>query len=294
MRLNKDSQTGQNKSYKIHKGILININQAKTRIVIPKNLQDTIIQMAHDSPLGGHLGNKKTIAKITENFYWPNMTKHVKEYIKKCTVCLKHNPKDGKHTAPIQNSDKANFLFEKIAIDLIGPLKNMSKNKHIYALTIVDIATRWAEAIPLKRINAESICTALLNVFSKYGFPQTILSDNGSQFKGQMTQAIMKMLNIIQVHSTIYHPQSNGIVERFNKTIKNMLVKVTIDQEDKWHEYLPLVLFAYNSSKHESTGFSPFELMFGQNPASPLNNFKERLISKQDAIKDRYQLMSDT
>ena len=248
--------------------------------------------MTHDSPLGGHMGAKKTIATIAENFYWPKMARQIKEYIKRCTVCLRHNPKDGKHTAPIQSSDKANFLFEKIAIDLIGPFKKMSKKKHMYALTIVDIATRWGEAIPLKRIDAESICTELLNVFSRYGFPQTLLSDNGSQFKGQMTQAIMKMLNITQVHSTIYHPQSNGVIERLNKTIKNMLLKVTVDHEGKWLKYLPLVLFAYNSSKHESTGFSPFELMFGQNPASPLRNFKERLISKQDAIQDRYQLMS--
>ena len=85
----------------------------------------------------------------------------------------------------------------------------------------------------------------------------------------------MKMLDITQVHNTIYHSQSNGVIERLNKTIKNMLSKVTVDHEDKWHEYLPLVLFAYNSSKHESTGFSPFEPMFGQNPASPLKNLKK-------------------
>ena len=98
--------------------------------------------MSNGNPLVGHMGAKKTIATIAENFYWPKIAKQIKEYIKKCTVCLRHNPKDGKHTAPIQSSDKANFLLEKIAIDQIGPFKKMSTKKHVYALTIVDIATR--------------------------------------------------------------------------------------------------------------------------------------------------------
>ena len=127
MKLIKDNETGHNKNYKLDKGILINIAQAGTckRVVLPKKLQETIIKMTHDSPLGGHMGAKKTIATIAENFYWPKMARQIKEYIKGCTVCLRHNPKDGRHTAPIQSSDKANFLFEKIAIDIIGPFKKV-------------------------------------------------------------------------------------------------------------------------------------------------------------------------
>jgi Integrase zinc binding domain len=100
--------------------------------------------MAYASRLGGHMGANKTIAIITENIYWPKMAKLIKEYIKKCTVCIRHIPKDGKHTEPIQSSDKANFLFEKIAIDLIGPFKEMLKKKHMYGLNIVDIATSYS------------------------------------------------------------------------------------------------------------------------------------------------------
>ena len=158
---------------------------------------------------------------------------------------------------------------------------------------MIDLATRWIEIAPLNEITSEKICNALLSIFTKFGFPSIILSDNGTQFLSHLTQAFTKMLQITQVFSARYHPQSNGCVERANQSIKIMIDKVCIDKPKEWDLFLPMILFAYRTSIHEATGYSPFQLLFGRQPKTPFGNFKENILNKQETLLSPFEFVQN-
>ncbi|XP_059146787.1 uncharacterized protein LOC131934712 [Physella acuta] len=283
--------------YEIKNDILVRIFQnnsiKRTQIVIPETLKGVVLETAHDSPLAGHMGVRKTINRILDNSFWPGIHQDVKRYIGKCKQCITKNHLHSKHIAPIQPTDKIGRVFEKVAIDIVGPLPIASKKGHRFILTLIDMASRWPEAIPLRDIKSETICSALLDIFSRYGFPDTLLSDNGKQFTSNVTNALTKLLQITQVHSTIYRPQANGMCERWNKTLKVMLAKATEDHPKEWNEYIPAILFAYRGTVHDATGYSPFELMFGSNPRGPLSLLNDRLLGTQITEQDTFQFITE-
>jgi hypothetical protein len=160
--------------------------------------------------------------------------------------------------------------FKRIAIDLVGPFVPASTSGNRYVLTIVDVATRYPEAIPLKRIDTVTVAEALFAVFCRMGCPNEVLSDCGTQFVSDLMSEIYRLLSVKPVTTTPYHPQSNGMVERFNGTLKSMLKKVAQEQPKDWDRYIPAVLFAYRELPNASTGFSPFELMFGRPARGPM------------------------
>jgi IS30 family transposase len=174
----------------------------------------------HDSPLSGHLSTNKTYKTFLGNFWWKSMKKDIKKYISCCDKCLRKNKIHARHIAPIQKFEKIRMPFHNIAMDI------MSTSKNRFALVVIDLATRWIEVVPLKEITTERICNALLSIFTRFGFPSVILSDNGTQFVSHLTNAFTKMLEITQVFAARYHPQANGCVERANQTIKLMLLSM--------------------------------------------------------------------
>ena len=272
--------------FKIQNNILIRICQNNDvkhqQIVVPETLKQTIMSAGHSSPLAGHLGTNKTYQSLLQNFWWKTMKKDIKRYTNYCDQCQRKNLIHAKHKAPIQKVDKIVAPFYKVAIDIIGPMTTTRTTKSRFALVLIDLATRWIEVVPLREITSERICNALLSIFTKYGFPNIILSDNGTQFVSNLTDAFAQLLDISQIFSTRYHPQSNGCVERANQTIKLMIEKVCIEKPKDWDIYLPMILFAYRNAKHNSTGFSPFQLMFGRQPKSPLENFKNNILQNKE------------
>jgi hypothetical protein len=133
----------------------------------------------------------------------------------------------------------------------------------------VDVATRYPEAVPLKTITAESVAEALIEIFSRVGVPDEILSDQGTQFTADVMREVLRLLSVSQLHSTPYHPQTNGLVEKFNSTIKTMLKKLMSEKPRDWDRYIPGALFAYREIPQEATGFAPFELLYGRVPRGP-------------------------
>ncbi|XP_055870080.1 uncharacterized protein LOC129923388 [Biomphalaria glabrata] len=194
------------------------------QLVTPKEYRLMILQQGHDLSVAGHMGRAKTKQRIQHSFYWPGMDKDIAKYVSSCKICMDMR-KNKPRPAPIQRTDLACRPFEKIAVDIIGPTATMSKRGHRYILTIVDFATRWAEAYPLKKATAEETAGALLNLFTRIGFPDTILSDRGVQFTANLTRHITNTLGIKQCFTTPYCPQSNGVCERLNGTVKTMLEK---------------------------------------------------------------------
>ena len=151
-----------------------------------------------------------------------------------------------------------------MAVNIIGPIDPITENKNRYILTLVDYTTRYPEAIALPRIETEHVAEALVEIFSRMGVPQEILSDKGSQFTSELMREVGRLLSLRQMTTTPYHPMCNGLVEKFNRTLKKMLRKMCAERPRDWDRYLPALLFSYREVPQESLNFSPFELMFGR------------------------------
>ena len=240
------------------------------QMVVPVALRKTVLQFAHDGLLAGHCGSKRTLWKVRQRFFWPGLSKDVKSYCRSCDVCQRAEPAGRVRCVPLQFMPRIEEPFHRVAVDIVGPISPPSEDNHRYILTIIDVATRFPEAVPLRKIDSVSVSEALLTVFSRVGFPVEILSDQGTQFTSDMMKAFHRLLAVKGVHSSVYHAQSNGVVERFHGTLKPMLKKLMQSQPRLWHRYLPALLFACRECPNASTGFSPFELLFGRRPRGPL------------------------
>ncbi|BFZ09104.1 hypothetical protein BsWGS_12143 [Bradybaena similaris] len=268
--------------------------QTTKQIVLPIQHRPKVLDLAHSSAFGGHMGVQKTLSRIEQHYYWPGVNSDAKSKCQSCVQCQTTRPEGKFPKAHLQTTDVPSRPFEKVAIEIIGPMRVASDKGNMYVLTFVDLCTRWPEAIPLRSITSEAIAEALLLIFSRVGFPNTILSDNGPQFFSQATRLVLNKLGIKQVFATPYHPQTNGTCERFNGTLKAMLGKVAYDNPTCWDVMLPSILFAFREIPHESTKFSPFELVYGANPRGPLSIYKD-LLTKADMdieSKSAYDLVT--
>ena len=243
------------------------------QLVLPVVCRKAVLQLAHAIPLAGHMGRMKTAQRILQRFYWPNVFKDAAEFCKTCPECQKTTP--GKKTfAPLIPLPIIEEPFQRIAMDLVGPLpRSRSGNKYI--LVICDYATRYPEAIPLRSIDAGHIAEELIKVFARVGVPKEILTDQGSNFTSQLLAEVYRLLRIQPIKTSPYHPQTDGLVERFNQTLKAMLRKTVWKEGKDWDKWLPYLLFAYREVPQSSTGFSPFELVYGRQIRGPLDVLKE-------------------
>ena len=183
-------------------------------------------------------------------------------------------------------------LFSRIIIDCVGPLPK-TKSGNEYLLTIMCASTRFLEAIPLRYIKTKTIVKALVKFFTFVGLPKSVQSDQGSNFMSGVFQQVMHELGIKQYRSSAYHPESQGALERFHQTLKNMIRSYCFDTEKDWDEGIHLLLFAVRESVQESLGFSPFELVFGHTVRRPLKLLKEKFLSQEDTPLNLLQYVSD-
>ena len=262
-------------SYEITDEVLYRSFQNKkisvTQIVVPTPLRNSVLFTAHDAILAGHNGVRRTVQRVLLRFWWPGVRRDVRSYVRTCDTCQKTIAKGKVHRVPLEKMPHVDTPFKRIAIDLIGPFKPVSRNGYTHVLTIVDVATRYPEAIPLRHTDSVSVAEALMSVCSRVGFPEEILSDQGPQFASDLMKEFCKLISVHQVHSSPYHPMANGQVERFNGVLKTMLRKVVHDHPENWDRYIPALLFAYRELPNESTGFSPFELVYGRRPRGPMD-----------------------
>lgn len=170
-------------------------------------------------------------------------------------------------------------------------------------LVLCDYATRYPEAVPLRNIDAETVAEELVKIFARVGIPQEVLTDQGSNFQSQLLQELYRLLRVTAIQTSPYHPQTDGLVERFNQTLKSMLRKCAAEEGKDWDKLIPSLLFAYREAPQESTGFSPFELLYGRDVRGPLDVLKEAWVSGKHSsqyvlsyillMRDRMSAMSE-
>ena len=231
--------------------------------------------MAHNSMFGGHLGVKKTKDQIQTNFYWPGMHRDVTSFCRSCDVCQKTVARGSVPRAPLGEMSLIDLPFKRVAIDLVGPITPASDKGHRYILTLVDYSTQYLEAVPLKNIDTESVAEALLDVYSRVGVPKEVFSNLGTQFVSECMKEVTRLLSMKRLTTTPYHPICNGLVENFNSTLKRMSRQLCSDQPCHWHRFINPLLFVYKELPQESTGFSPFELLYGRTVRGPIQILKE-------------------
>ena len=243
------------------------------QLVLPQQCRESVLRLAHSIPLAGHLGKRKTADRILQRFYWPTLFKEVDVYCRSCPECQKTAPGRG-HRAPLIPLPIIDEPFRRIAMDIVGPLPK-SRAGHRYILVICDYATRYPEAVALRSIDAEHVAEELMKVFARVGIPQEVLTDQGSNFTSQLLREVYRLLQVQPIRTSPYHPQTDGLVERFNQTLKAMLRRAATEEGRDWDKLIPYLLFAYREVPQASTGFSPFELLYGRAVRGPLDILKE-------------------
>ena len=263
--------------------------------MVPLSLRAKILSLGHDMLFSAHMGIHRTLVRVTSSFYWPGVTVDVRKFCKSCKICLKTSPKGRTPRAPLQcGTPVIDKPFYKVGTDLIGPLP-MSDNKNQYVLTMIDYATRWVEAVPLRDITAPAVAEEFVKIFSRIGIPSILLSDGGPQFVADLMETVLMILGIQHPVATPYHPQTNGLCEKANGTIKSLIIKVAHFNPGNWDRLLPCVLFAYRESPQETTGFAPFELVYGSLPRGPMSLVKDLWLqpSLQLDTISTYQYVAD-
>ena len=277
--------------YRVYKHPYVNSGKPLKQVMVPVQLRSRIMELAHGSLMGGHMGIKKTADKIQSAFYWPGIQGDVTRYCKSCDVCQKTVNKGSVPKVPLEKMPLIDKPFKRVAIDLVGPIGPPSEDGHRYILTLVDFATRYPEAVPLKNNDTETVAEALVDIFSRLGVPEEILSDLGTQFVSECMQEVTRLLSIKQLTTTPYLPMCNGLTEKFNGTMKSMLKRLCSEQPRQWHRYINPLLFAYREVPQESTGFSPSELLYGRAVRGPMFILKELWTKEleEPEVKNSYQ-----
>ena len=169
--------------------------ECSKEIMVPKTLRKKVMEVAHDSIFGKHLGIKKTKDYIQTNFYWPGMQGDVISFCRSCDVCQKTTAKASVPRVPLGDMPLIDMPFRRVAVDLVGPISSPSEKGHRYVLTLVVYATRYPEAVPLKNIEIETVAEALLDMYSRLGIPEEVLSDLGTQFVSKCMEEVSRSLS---------------------------------------------------------------------------------------------------
>ncbi|XP_063044707.1 uncharacterized protein LOC134438913 [Engraulis encrasicolus] len=298
-----DSTSPSYPHFAVNRGLLYRVvkenNEVHEQLLVPQPYRDTVLNLAHTHPLGAHLGVEKTTERIVQRFFWPGIHKEVENYCRSCQDCQLRAPKPS-YRNPLIPLPVIETPFERIGLDIVGPLPRSSRG-HQYILVILDYATRYPEAIPLRKATARQIAKELFLLSTSLGIPKEILTDQGTPFMSRVMKELCTLLKIKQLRTSVYHPQTDGLVERFNKTLKAMLRKAIGEDGRNWDQLIPYLMFAVREVPQSSTGFSPFELLLSYRPRGLLDIAKEAweeqpcrqrtLIEHVGAMKERMKVI---
>ena len=240
------------------------------RLVAPATLRAEILEALHGLRISGHMGIARTIERVKYRFYWPGLSADVARWCAICAICAARKGKPPPKRAPME-TQPVGAPFERIALDILDTRKVTAKGNQ-YILVIYDYFTKWMDAFALKRHTAQIVAEVVLKRFVLYhGIPTRIHSDQGREFESELFSCLLKMLNVEKSRTAPYRAQSNGAVERVNRTILNLLSAYTNERSLDWDEHLCFVTMAYRSSVHSCTGCTPFSMVYGREMTLPVD-----------------------
>ena len=220
--------------------------------------------------MNGHMGGQKTFDSIRRKYFWPNLFKDLNEYVTACVICQTRSLQ--KIRQPLKETDIPPYPMAKVSLDLSGPYPtSLFGNKYIIAL--VDWYSGWPEVYAVPDKTAETVAHLLLEeIFPRHGSCLQIVTDNGTENVNNVVKQTLQTLNIDHVLTSVYHPQSNAKVERFHRTLHDVLAKRLADDQQTWDLHLNQALAAIRFNVSESSRYSPFYLMYNRDVVLPVDN----------------------
>ncbi|CAF4630268.1 unnamed protein product [Rotaria socialis] len=277
--IKKNIQSKEN--YFIENGILFRKQQLPLPSVpfVPAGrIRADILKIYHDTPgNGAHFGRDKTTRKIQERYYWPTMITDIRNHLDSCLPCAQNNYRRQKLPGKLKPIQPPEGIWKLLSMDFHGPITPTSKRGNRYIISLTDILSKFVIAKAVRDCSASTAVKFLINdVILKYGTPTCILTDNGTHFTAQLMNNLFQHLGVTHLYSTVYHPQTNGQIERFNATMDGKIAALCNERRTNWDEVLQYVTFNYNTSIHATTKQIPFEIMHGRQATLPFD--------QQDAI----------
>ena len=249
------------------KGLLRRHAGTIKQIVLPETLRYIVYEKLHRDM--GHIGVERTHQLARQRLFWPKMYSDIEEYVQtKCPCVVQKRPVHQK-AAPLQSIHSSSPM-ELISIDFLH--LERSSGGHEYILLVVDHFSRFAQGYPTRNKEASTAAKHIYGDFVlRFGLPGRIMHDQGKEFENRLFAELERLSGVEKSRTTPYHPQSNGAVERMNATLLKMLRTLPENHKSKWHESVNKMLFAYNATRHDSTGYSPYYLLFGREAILPID-----------------------
>ena len=244
-------------------------------VVIPQSYIPNALALAHSVEPAGHGGVNATFARCKRFAFWPGMKLDVIKYCSSCPVCTKYKVKP-KLPAPVYSYPEIGSPFERVHMDLVGPL-SIDEEGHKYIMTVIDVMTRYLITVPLKTKEAKEVARCFYEkVICLHGMPEIIVTDNGREFVNEVFDGIMALLKIKHLRTTPYHPAANGVIERPNGTLINILRTLCEENRRNWNSWLPIATYAYNTAYHRIVKDSPFFLMYLRDARPPFETLHKK------------------
>ena len=235
-------------------------------LVLPRDMRLKVLHHLHDTM--GHLGFDKALHLVRDRYYWPGLYSQTKSYVKKCKRCALRKTLETRH-AGLQ-SIKTSRPMQLVCIDFLSLEQSKGGTENI--LVVTDHFTRYAQAFPTRDQKATTVARVLWQKYIvHYGIPERLHSDQGRCFESAEVKELCHLLGVSKSRTTPYHPQGNGMTERFNRTLLSMMGTLEATQKINWAMHVEALTHANNCTRHESTGFSPFYLMFLRQPKLPVD-----------------------
>jgi hypothetical protein len=267
-------QSGRLRGKQVVNGIVMSGSSPPLRVLVPADdkLKQQIMAECHDAPTAGHLGYKKTLDRVRQYFDWQGIAKDVKSYCRTCPVCMAAKAGNQRPLGKLHQLDTPVEKWESVAMDFITGLPTTQLG-HDAIMTVTDRLTKMVRVIPTQT-TATAPQTAKLfvdHVVRLYGVPNSIVSDRDSKFTSWFWKSTFALLGTKLRMSSSFHPETDGQSERTNQTVEQILRCYTNKFHDDWDTHVGLAEFSLNSATNISTGVSPFKLMYGYQPASPVD-----------------------
>lgn len=265
------------------------------QMVLPHDLVLKVLEIYHDSPMGGHGGIQDTLDKIKEHFYCPKLATLVYEYVKSCDFCQKRKMTQDATKSNITAFRMPSEPFEVWEIDLYGRLPP-TPDGDSYIFTALDLFSKYLFAIPIRNKDALTVSNALFKLFTYFGVSNTLISDQGSEFIAEIISELCKTLHVTQEFTPSFVHHCLGACERTHSTLAEKLTPYISNDRKSWNKFLPAVVFALNTSANSSSGFSSYEIIYGQRPkfplTNPIRNFKTMHKGLQTYVKEHTEKLN--
>ncbi len=269
---------------KICEGVLMRETTKGCQIVLPEKYHKLVYTELHEKL--AHLGADRVVELARQRFFWPKMARDITNYVRKKCRCIadkKPNVAERAMLMPIETS----YPFEVVAIDFIHLDK--CKGNFEYVLVVTDLFTKFVQMYATKTKSSKAAASKLFQDFILgYGFPKRVMHDKGPEFNSDLFSELHRLTGIKSSNTTPYHPMANGQCERMNRSLVAMLKSLSAVEKRDWKTVLPKLSFAYNSTQHSTTGFTPFFMMFGRESRLPIDEiFQEIQLEEPGKLRRR-------